>query len=237
MMDSPPSPVEASNDVDKAAPAPQILDTRHNPDPEPALTSGPPPGTRRCFICLVDEPEDPLPPDWRMPCTCTLEGHQECLLNWVADLEAQGKEIKCTICKTPITVTERQDIAVQLSNYMNERFSDWSPKILLGFLTSSALVSSSIYGAKAIDWFAGPDALTDFLLNGVDVAAFVAMRQGGQIQDRNREPPINMVHFAVLPLIAPALILSRLPQSEVILIPASILVRNSHIKELLPGNH
>ncbi|KAI1762944.1 hypothetical protein GGR53DRAFT_393706 [Hypoxylon sp. FL1150] len=228
MMDSSPHQaplVEAPNDAadDTAAPAPQILDTRHGSDPTPALTSGPPPGTRRCFICLVDEPETPLPSDWRMPCTCTLEGHQDCLLDWVADLEAQGREIRCTICKSPITVTERLDFAVQLSNYLSDRFSEWSPKILLGFLASSALVSSSIYGAKAIDWFAGPDALTDFLLNSDDVTAFVAMRQDGRIQDRTRDLPVNMSHFAVLPFIAPALILGRIRQSEVILIPASIL--------------
>ncbi|KAI1774990.1 hypothetical protein F4818DRAFT_441812 [Hypoxylon cercidicola] len=224
MDSSPHTPlVGAPNDEDTAAPAPQIFDTRDKPDRTTAPTSDPPQDTRRCFVCLVDEPEAALPSDWRMPCTCTLEGHEECLLDWIADLEAQGKDIKCTICKSPITVTERLDPAVQLSNYLSDRLSQWSPRILLGFIASSALVSSSIYGAKAIDWFAGPDAITNFLLNSDDVAAVLAVRREGQVPIENNELPVNMSHFAVLPLIAPALVLNRLPLGEIIAIPASIL--------------
>ncbi|KAI0160964.1 hypothetical protein GGR52DRAFT_562347 [Hypoxylon sp. FL1284] len=226
-MDSPPSEttvVEASNhENDVAAPSPQILDNRDVAEPTAALTSDPPPDTRRCFVCLTDVPEAALPPDWCTPCTCTLEGHQQCLLEWVADLEMQGKEIKCSICKSPITVTERLDSAVQFSNYLNDRFSEWSPKILSGFIASGALVSSSIYGAKAIDWFAGPDALTNFLLSSNDVAVLVAARREGREFDTNHELPVNLPHMAVLPFIAPALVLNRLRLGEVILIPVSIL--------------
>ncbi|XXG98178.1 hypothetical protein Hte_004499 [Hypoxylon texense] len=226
-MDSPPhlAPLAEApiDDNDAAAPAPQIFDTRNTTEATIAPSSDPPPNTRRCFVCLVDEPEDALPSDWCMPCSCTLEGHQQCLLEWIADLEAQGKEIQCTICKSPITVTERLDTAVQLSNFLTDQFSEWSPKILAGFAASSAVVTSSIYGAKAIDWFAGPEVLTNFLLNTDDVAALVAMRQEGQGLDGIRELPVNMLHFAVLPFIAPALVLSRIPLADIIVLPASIL--------------
>lgn len=229
-MDSPPhqvplvGPLNDDDENDTAAPAPQIYDTRDITESAIGLTSGPPPDTRRCFVCLVDEPEAALPSDWRMPCSCTLEGHENCLLEWIADLEAQGKEIKCTICKSPITVTERLDSAVQLSNFLSDRLSEWSPQFLTGLAVSSALASSSFYGAKAIDLFAGPDALTNFLFNSDDVAALLAMRQEGQVQDMHRELPVNMSHFAVLPFIAPALVLSRIPLADIIVIPASILV-------------
>src|SRR5204863_145685 len=81
---------------------------------------------------------------------CSLEGHQECLLAWVTDLEAQAKDVKCPVCKTPILLTERYDPAIQLSNFLNHKFMIWSPRILLGFIASGALVSSSVYGARVI---------------------------------------------------------------------------------------
>lgn len=219
-------PDEAAN-VDVAAPAPQILDSRVHDDteqPSAVPSSDPPPDTRRCFVCLVDEPEATLPADWSTPCKCTLEGHQECLMDWVTDLEAQEKEVKCPMCKSPITITERWDLAIQLSNYVNNKFSKWSPRILFGFVASGALVSSSIYGAKAIDWFAGPEATMNFLLNTDDLTPLLIMRNEGEVQYRNRGPPVNLLGFAILPLIAPALVLNRLRLGEVVLIPASLLV-------------
>ncbi|OTA57670.1 hypothetical protein K449DRAFT_132848 [Hypoxylon sp. EC38] len=204
---------------DSAAPAPQIIDSRQ---PPAAPSSDPPPNTRRCFVCLTDEPEATLPSDWSTPCTCSLEGHHECLMAWVTDLEAQDKEIKCPICKSPITVTERWDPAIQLSNYFNRKFSRWSPRILFGFVASGALVSSSIYGAKAIDLFAGPEATMNFLLNS-DITLVEVMRQQNQADHGEAGPPINLLHFAMLPLIAPGLVLNRLRLGEVILIPASLL--------------
>lgn len=146
---------------------------------------------------------------------------------WVTDLEAQDKEIKCPICKSPITITERWDLAIQLSNYFNRKFSRWSPRILFGLVASGTLVSSSIYGAKAIDLFAGPEATMNFLLNS-DITLVEVMRQQNLADHGDGPPPINLLHFAMLPLIAPGLVLNRLRLGEVILIPASLLVSNAH---------
>ncbi|KAI1271956.1 hypothetical protein F5Y07DRAFT_392372 [Xylaria sp. FL0933] len=182
------------------------------PDDEPSSTSagtgtGPPPNTRRCFVCLVDEPEDSLPADWSTPCNCSLEGHQECLLAWVTDLEAQAKDVACPVCKSPILVTERYDPAIQLSNFLNNKFSRWSPRILLGFIASGALVSSSVYGAKAISWFAGPDAAPSLEI----------------IRPSRQDRAINLVHFSILPLIAPALVINRMNVGDIVTLPASLV--------------
>ncbi|XDG10343.1 hypothetical protein ABKA04_009958 [Annulohypoxylon sp. FPYF3050] len=214
---------------DDAAPSPQISDSRNHDEPAaptpPAPSSDPPPNTRRCFVCLTDEPEATLPSDWSKPCTCSLEGHHECLMAWVTDLENQDKEIKCPICKSPITITEKWDLAIQLNQYLNRKFSRWSPRILFGFIASGALVSSSVYGAKAIDLFAGPDATINFLLNSELKTKTLAevMRQPSETGGTDGALPINLLHFAVLPLIAPGLVLNRLRLGEVILIPASLL--------------
>ncbi|KAI1371706.1 hypothetical protein F4677DRAFT_434927 [Hypoxylon crocopeplum] len=225
MASSPTQPPldEPPND-DTAAPAPQIPDNRNRSE---HLVAASPydnlPFNHRCFVCLVDEAEATLPADWSTPCACTLEGHQECLMAWVTDLEAQGKEVKCPICKSPIVVTEQWDFAIQLSNYLNRTFSIWSSRILFGFVASGALVSSSIYGAKAIDWFAGTEATMNFLLKTEDITLLEIMRQQADLRDRHGQPPVNVLHFAVLPLIAPGLVLNRMEYGEFVLIPASLL--------------
>ncbi|KAI0391376.1 hypothetical protein F5Y17DRAFT_440966 [Xylariaceae sp. FL0594] len=184
--------------------------------------------TRRCFVCLVDEPADSLSPaDWSTPCECTLEGHQACLLAWVADLEAQQKEVRCPVCKAAIVVTERYDAAVRLADALVARFSRWSPCVLLGFLGAGALVSSSAYGLKAISWFAGPEAALDFLVvrqrqKRVEGALFGLWNRRGDTATQ-AALKINLLHVGVLPLIAPALVLNRLSSSDIVLLPASLI--------------
>ncbi|KAI1365598.1 hypothetical protein F5Y08DRAFT_172262 [Xylaria arbuscula] len=199
-------------------PEPSSTDT--GPAPDSALGSGPPPNTRRCFVCLTDEPEDELPSDWATPCRCSLEGHQECLLAWVNDLEAQAKDVACPVCKSPIIVTERYSPAIQLSNFLNNKFTRWSPRILLGFIASGALISSSVYGLKAISWFAGPDAVVSFLLSENE-----AITATNRIRRRPlHEQTVNLIHLSVLPLIAPALVLNRMDGiGDIVTLPASLV--------------
>ncbi|KAI1651509.1 uncharacterized protein F4817DRAFT_356015 [Daldinia loculata] len=211
---------EATNS-DTTATAPQIIDSHERTSRH--TFSGPPPNTRRCFICLVDEPEATLPTDWSTPCTCTLEGHHECLMAWITDLESQSKDIKCPICKAPVIVTERWDLATYLDNYLNITCSRWSPQILFGFLASGALVSSSIYGLKALDLFAGPEATMDFLFGTEDPVLFGLIRLPVRVTHRSRMPPINLINFAILPFIAPGLVLNRFRLQSVSLFPTSVL--------------
>ncbi|KAJ8104930.1 hypothetical protein ONZ43_g7626 [Nemania bipapillata] len=207
-----------SDTAPKATSTPSPLDA--DADANLNASSGPDPSadTRRCFVCLVDEPETALPADWSTPCNCSLEGHQECLLAWVTDLEAQAKEVKCPVCKSPIIITERYDPAIQLSNFLNNKFSRWSPRILLGFIASSALIGSSVYGVEAISLFIGPKATVAFLMKD-EAAPFFQVLRGAR-----SEPSLNLLHCSLLPLIAPALIINRMNVGDVITLPASLVV-------------
>ena len=82
------------------------------------------------------------------------------MLTWVADLEAQGKDIKCPVCQSPIQVLDRWDPAVQLSDEIMRSLSSMSPFVLLSFVSGGALVSSAFYGMHALEIFAGPEAVS-----------------------------------------------------------------------------
>jgi hypothetical protein len=239
----PQSPASAStgalhNDGDgedhDAAPPPQdIPDHRAGT----ATDSSPPPNTRRCFVCLVDEPESSLPPEWSTPCSCSLEGHQECLLDWLADLEARGKDLNCPVCKSKIRIVDRWDPAVGLADYLNALFSDWSPTILVSFLATGTIAGSAVYGLEAVEIFAGPEFARAILYRDVPENPLPPMIQrlsplfsldGGWalLSDLSS---FKLTPLCALPLIGPALILNRFYFPGFPTIPVSLMVR------LFPG--
>jgi hypothetical protein len=79
---------------------------------------------RRCWICYSDETEDtPASSAWKSPCPCALTAHEACILDWVADLEANGKsnKIECPQCKTNIIVARPRLVTLikRLETYAN----------------------------------------------------------------------------------------------------------------------
>ncbi|KAK7752849.1 hypothetical protein SLS62_005191 [Diatrype stigma] len=185
--------------------------SNHNPNPHDEEN------THRCFICLTDEPEETLSrADWVTPCGCTLEGHQACLLDWIADLEAQGKELWCPLCHGPIRLSgERRSAAVRLHQALGLALANWSPTVVLAFLGAGTVAGSAAYGFEALELFAGPDVAASFLLRDKPVSPFPPELQrrvpalsldGGWFALR----ALSSVHFGplcVLPLIGPALMI------------------------------
>ncbi|ORY62352.1 uncharacterized protein BCR38DRAFT_347117 [Pseudomassariella vexata] len=247
-MSSSPPPVEAhgpgvSTD-DVAAPAAHVPDNRStsraaSPTPAKQSTESADSArdTHRCFICLGDELEASMPDDWSTPCSCSLEGHQSCLLTWVTDLESQGKEYKCPVCKSKIHVVDRWDPAVRLSDQLLRYCSGLSPIILCGFLGGGVFIANATYGIHAVEVFAGPGAANGYILNQPDknsvwddlgrglrtaLLPLLGGIEGAQHRPRNM-PTLDAFHFFTVSLIAPALILNRLHFGEIVFIPTSLL--------------
>jgi hypothetical protein len=273
-MSAPASPLDtgaaSSLDAAAAAPSPQIHDHRDAPTAattDTATTTATTTSanttsstsshgeddddTHRCFICLTDEPEAELPSDWVTPCQCSLEGHQTCLLTWVADLEAQGKTVKCPVCKSKIDVIDRWDLAVQLSDTLTRHLTSLSPMVLLSFGVGGIIMSSALYGMQALETFAGPQAAVRYIFVEPETEGYLdvvlkrlknALPSLGpndtataqQILSRENISvdggvTVDWLHFFSLTLVAPALVLNRMPLGETIMIPSSLMVSKHSI--------
>ncbi|KAK8088224.1 hypothetical protein PG997_003185 [Apiospora hydei] len=199
---------------EEAAPAPQIPDNREISNAEPAATPSP----------AQDEPND------------------QCMLTWVADLEGQGKDIKCPICQSPIQVLDKWDPAVQFSDEIMRTLSNMSPFVLLSFLCGGALVSSAFYGMHALEIFAGSDAVHGFVFTtrakdtgywsmAMDkvknaLPALIPQEEDATRAIRNgrsQEDSVNVLHFLSLTMVGPALILNRLYLGNFVIVPTSVV--------------
>ncbi|SPQ23912.1 e19e0c80-968f-4d25-ba82-e30450deb32e [Thermothielavioides terrestris] len=116
-----------------------------------------------CFICLQNDTDTPNA-TWVNPCPCSLEAHEECMLDWVADMEtSQGRSkngLRCPACKAPIRIQEPYDLFIALRDGLTRRYSRLSPYILLVLVSSGGVAGASWYGWGAAAIFAGPDAVS-----------------------------------------------------------------------------
>lgn len=195
----------------------------------------------RCFICL----EDQTPADnWTTPCKCSLEGHQQCMLSWVADLESRAKAVKCPLCQAKIEVLDRFDIAVYLSDAMTAYYSNVSPLVLVSLIGTSTLLSSAFYGMHALEVFAGPGAVMRYIYKkptqtgpGLWDTFLPRLRESGSLlglvsrdndgilgDNLGLEPCVDLTRFLSLSLVGPALVLNRISFGDIVLIPTSLMV-------------
>lgn len=103
--------------------------TEQKTESTPTSAKRPAPPTRqstanikKCWICICDSTEDDpsIPPKWRSPCTCNLTAHEDCLLDWVADLENPANrkrdpppsKILCPQCKSEIKIARPRNYVV-----------------------------------------------------------------------------------------------------------------------------
>lgn len=146
----------------------------------------------------------------------------------------QGKdlnELECPMCKSHIRVIDQFDFVLQLNDKLTRSLSRASPYILLTLISSGAIVGSTWYGMLAIQLFAGEEALLHYLYPRQHIGTWV--KKLGKLLTKEPvcvshnfgkyEGMPNVLHIASLPLIGPALIINRMHQAELVMIPTSFL--------------
>ena len=175
---SDPTPAEASAmpqeaETPDAAAAPEVPPTAATAADEPAQPSQPRrsqtiPNTgepRHCWICLTDEGVDSSTNDWRSPCPCNLTAHEDCLLQWISEMESSARKegavgrqkIECPQCKNEIKVERPTEFLVLLE----ELLSAVARQVMLpaGFMMLGGIVysGSMVYGFNVLELVFGPD--------------------------------------------------------------------------------
>jgi hypothetical protein len=184
---------------------------------------------RHCWICLQDEGDegsDNL--EWRSPCPCNLQAHEECMLEWIADLEApntrKGRlpgKILCPQCKAEIRVDRPRDIIVATVDLLNGIGRLLILPTGLGAVLGCLYSGSLAYGMNAVYLVSGGDYGWEYFMKSREYASIFQLLLGQRIHRsmlkvfRITDPfmpisgPADMKVYLGLPLIAPALILSR----------------------------
>ncbi|KXT08818.1 hypothetical protein AC579_10098 [Pseudocercospora musae] len=194
------------------------------------------PSIKKCWICFSDETEDtPETSPWRDPCPCALVAHEECLLDWIADMDAPNKrdrragmtapKIECPQCKSEITLARPHDIIVEAVRGLEKIGSSFiipaSGSALLAALHSISM-SAGIHSVYAV--FGADDGfriLRPLFVNTIrpPVETYVG-RPGEASEQMLRFLLDHAVHWRLylgLPLITPLLVLSRTSIADSIL--------------------
>ncbi|OBT89281.1 hypothetical protein VE02_02579 [Pseudogymnoascus sp. 03VT05] len=182
---------------------------------------------RHCWICLQDEGDDsPEHPQWRSPCPCNLQAHEECLLEWITDIQAQpsggtslSKKVLCPQCKSEIKVERPIELIVAVTDLISaigqQLIFPTGAGMLLGCLYSGSMV----YGFNAIELVFGGEDGRRMLFAARETPSLIRQILPGAVIDwfftvlRMTDPFVPTSGgtwvFGVAPLIAPALLLSR----------------------------
>ncbi|KAK1831797.1 hypothetical protein QBC39DRAFT_79972 [Podospora conica] len=194
-----------------------------------------------CFICLQTNDDEPNGP-WVNPCPCSLEAHQNCMLQWIAESEYEAARrvgtprspLKCPACKARIRLEEPHDKVVAAYNRFLRGYSRVSPLFLLSLVSGGAVIGSAWYGMTAFSIFAGPRTAIRWLgvrplINGRrDMSGWQAALS-------------SLVKLTELSLIGPTLIsMWAVPASVVLSMPASImfaatLISQDHVPSWPPS--
>ncbi|OBT46003.1 hypothetical protein VE00_03728 [Pseudogymnoascus sp. WSF 3629] len=182
---------------------------------------------RHCWICLQDEGDDsPEHSQWRSPCPCNLQAHEECLLEWITDIQAQpsggtglSKKVLCPQCKSEIKVERPIELIVAVTDLVSaigqQLLFPTGAGMLLGCLYSGSMV----YGFNAIELVFGGEDGRRMLFAARETPSLIRQILPGAVIDwfftvlRMTDPFVPTSGgtwvFGVAPLIAPALLLSR----------------------------
>jgi hypothetical protein len=171
-----------------------------------------------CFICLQTDADAPNGP-WVHACPCSLEAHEKCMLQWIAEMETtprtstnsqSSQGLRCPACRARIRVEEPRDAVVAFYNAFQRSYGRISPIVLLTLVSGGTMVGSAWYGWNALSVFAGSPAANRWLGARVMPDQFALT---------------SVVRLAELSLIGPGLVvLWWVPGSVFSMLPGSVLV-------------
>lgn len=128
---------------------------------------------RKCWICFNDETEDDeTTSEWRSPCPCVLVAHEQCLLDWIADMEAPNSrrvagsvrgKILCPQCKSEIKIQRPRSWVVDAVRKI-ERTTNMMllPGVIL-FAGTAGYTALSLVGRLHIYSIFGPEDAVQIL--------------------------------------------------------------------------
>lgn len=178
---------------DAASPVESTPTSSHVIVPAPIATAD----QHVCFICLQNDTDTPSA-TWVNPCPCSLEAHEDCMLQWIAEMETSGTRskggFKCPACKAPILIEQPFDRFLAIRDHLYRQYSAASPIILALVLSGGTVAGMASYGYVAASVFAGHDR----------VGRWLGLHSQGHIA-------VTMVPLAAIKLclIGPGLVITR----------------------------
>ena len=199
-------------------------------DPLPPSSTNPidDAAVKKCWICFSDSTEDtPETSPWRSPCPCALVAHEECLLDWIADMESPtntrrnnnhtGSHIQCPQCKNEIKLARPRNLVVEAVRSFEKWGADLVYPGAATVLFGTVYNASMAWGIHSIYAVFGADdgfrILRPLILNTVrrpiefDNVSASALRTS--IMALLADHVIHWRLYVGIPLITPMVILSR----------------------------
>ncbi|KAI9344123.1 hypothetical protein BD770DRAFT_329092 [Pilaira anomala] len=110
----------------------------------------------RCWICFGDNSDSQG--KWVKPCKCTLEVHQSCLLDWIAENQKASptKKVRCPQCALPYYLAQNDNLTLALLTVVDSLARTTAPYITVLGLGCSLLITCTTYGAFSVIALLGP---------------------------------------------------------------------------------
>lgn len=206
----------------------------------------PPQEVRECWICREEDTDDtPENSVWCSPCPCSLQAHESCLLEWITDKEAPRPgeiasspgDIVCPVCKSPYQIDRPKDYIVTAIEHITRaaRFMiiPTGASTIVGTLFSGLMVYGAnsiqlVFGFEEAAYIMGPSRFDRMFLARMQSSTLTSVLQR-LIQSMDPFFPstdavANWKLFLGLPMIAPALVMSRITKADPLfaLVPVTV---------------
>ncbi|WPH02851.1 Hypothetical protein R9X50_00571900 [Acrodontium crateriforme] len=197
-----------------------------------------------CWICFGDSSEDtPDSSPWRDPCPCALTAHESCLLDFIADKESptnsrnqlKAQRIECPQCKSEIKLSRPKDYlvdAVRAAERLATRAITPGALVVLAGIAYKGSMSLGIHSIYAVFGLEeGHQILEPLLSLGMQPSLEVYIGEAhalSMIWDTVRHRASAWMMYLGVPMIAPALILSRTSYADNALPAISLLFITAH---------